>query len=84
MAHTKASWFFLAAYASTLFLPLGANGTSLTNLTGVVPTVDLGYEIHQGSVNVRSTTYNGPISKRFTQYIEQLLLLITLTRPCEG
>ncbi|KAI0892958.1 alpha/beta-hydrolase [Annulohypoxylon nitens] len=67
MANTKTSWFLLATYASTLFLPLGANGTSWTNLTGVVPTVDLGYEIHQGSVNKTGNYYifnNIPYTKQ--------------------
>ncbi|KAI1459762.1 alpha/beta-hydrolase [Annulohypoxylon moriforme] len=57
MAHIKISWFFLIAYAGVLSLGLGPSGSSLTNSTGVLPTVDLGYEIHQGSVNATGNYY---------------------------
>ncbi|KAI2469042.1 alpha/beta-hydrolase [Annulohypoxylon bovei var. microspora] len=54
MANTKISWFFLVTYASTLSLALGRYGE---NLTDVLPTVDLGYEVHQGSVNTTGNYY---------------------------
>ncbi|KAI1086731.1 alpha/beta-hydrolase [Rostrohypoxylon terebratum] len=57
MANTKISWLLLATYSSALSLALGSNGADLGNLTGVVPTVDLGYEIHQGSANKSGNYY---------------------------
>ncbi|KAI1207685.1 alpha/beta-hydrolase [Annulohypoxylon truncatum] len=53
MANVKTSWFFLVTCAS-LSLALGPLET---NLTSALPMVDLGYEIHQGSINTTGNYY---------------------------
>ncbi|KAI0886703.1 alpha/beta-hydrolase [Annulohypoxylon maeteangense] len=53
-ANIKISCFLLVTYAGALSFALGPYGS---NSTGVLPTVDLGYEIHQGSVNKTGNYY---------------------------